>query len=119
VEENLEKKVDESWKEKAKTEPEQAKQEAPGGMPEPDFKFFLTSLAMQAWIGLGIIANPATQKQEENFGQAKFIIDILDILKEKTKGNLDKEESELLEHVLYELRMNYVEKTSGKQKKDA
>ena len=77
---------EESWKEKAKTEPEQAKQEAPGGMPEPDFKFFLTSLAMQAWIGLGIIANPATQKQEENFGQAKFIIDILDILKEKTKG---------------------------------
>jgi hypothetical protein len=114
MEENLEKKVDETWKEKAKTEPDQKKQEAPRDLPEPDFKFFLTSLAMQAWIGLGAIPNPMTQKQEENLGQAKFIIDTLGILKEKTKRNLDKEESELLEQILYELHLNYVNKTIAK-----
>jgi hypothetical protein len=121
TEEHTEKKIDESWKDKAKTLPEEGKgpqTEEPkaegskiSGFPEPDFKFFLTSLAMQAWIGLGAIPNPATQKTEENPGQSKFIIDTLDILKEKTKGNLDKEESELLEHILYELHLAYVNKT--------
>ncbi len=112
--EDLTKKVDESWKEKAKTEPQQEKQEEKKQFPKPDFKFFLSSLAMQAWIGLGIIPNPVTQKPDENLEQAKFIIDTLDIIKEKTKGNLDKEESELLEQLLYELHLSYVNKTVGK-----
>ncbi len=114
MEENSQKKVDETWKEKAKSGNEEEKQDAPQDLPEPDFKFFLTSLAMQAWIGLGAIPNPVTQKQEENLTQAKFIIDTLNIIKEKTKGNLDKEESEMLEQILYELHMNYVNKTLAK-----
>ncbi|MFH0877502.1 MAG: DUF1844 domain-containing protein [Candidatus Omnitrophota bacterium] len=106
------KKIDESWKEKAKTEPD-AQETSKPEVPEADFKFFLTTLGMQAWISLGVLPNPMTQKPEENLNQAKFIIDTLDILKTKTTGNLDKEEAELLEQLLYELRMAYVSKQSG------
>lgn len=115
MEENSQKKVDETWKEKAKTpEPQAQSQKENTEFPKADFNFFLSSLAMQAWIGLGAIPNPATQKTEESLGQAKFIIDILDILKEKTKGNLNKEEAQLLEHILYELHMSFVNKTTAK-----
>ena len=115
MEEDIKKKVDENWKEKAKTEEgkEELKPES-HSMPEPDFNFFLTTLAMQAWIGLGTIPNPVTQKTEENIDQSKFIIDTIEMLQGKTKGNLQKEEQELLEHILYELRLAYVNKTMGK-----
>jgi len=114
--EDIQKKVDESWKEKAKIENpnEEIKKETPQ-MPKPDFNFFLTTLAMQAWIGLGAIPNPVTQKTDENVDQAKFIIDTIEMLEGKTKGNLTKEESELSEHLLYELRLAYVNKTMGKK----
>ncbi|MFA6271388.1 MAG: DUF1844 domain-containing protein [Candidatus Paceibacterota bacterium] len=114
MEDNTQKKVDENWKEKAKTEPETQEEGSKRKFPEPDFKFFLSSLAMQAWIGLGAMPNPVTNKNESNLEQAKFIIDTLDILKEKTKGNLDKEESEFLEQILYELHLSYVNKTTAK-----
>jgi len=78
--------------------------------PAPDFKFFITTLSLQATIFLGQIPNPATQKTEEDLPQAKFIIDTLGMLQEKTKGNLDKEEAELLENLLYELRSVYLSK---------
>lgn len=108
------KKIDETWKEKAKAEPA-AEEEVSPQAPEADFKFFLTTLGMQAWISLGVLPNPMTQKPEENLNQAKFIVDTLDLLKTKTKGNLDKEEAELLEQLLYELRMAYVAKQSGQK----
>ncbi|MCX5701213.1 MAG: DUF1844 domain-containing protein [Candidatus Omnitrophica bacterium] len=78
--------------------------------PKPDFKFFITTLSLQATIFLGQIPNPVTQKSEEDLTQAKFIIDTLDLLNEKTKGNLTKEESDLLENLLYELRTVYLSK---------
>ncbi|MFA5063751.1 MAG: DUF1844 domain-containing protein [Candidatus Omnitrophota bacterium] len=78
--------------------------------PVPDFKFFITTLSLQATIFLGQIPNPATQKTEEDLPQAKFIIDTLGMLQEKTKGNLIKEEAELLESLLYELRSAYLSK---------
>ncbi|HQP92140.1 MAG TPA: DUF1844 domain-containing protein [Candidatus Omnitrophota bacterium] len=112
MEENNQKKIDEAWKEKIKKEGAD-KEDVKKTYPAPDFKFFLSSLAMQAWIGLGVIPNPATEKTEENHEQAKFIIDTLDILKEKTKGNLDKDENELLEQILYELHLHYVNKSSN------
>jgi hypothetical protein len=67
---------------------------------------------MQAWIALGAIPNPMTDKTEEDITQAKFLIDSLEMLEKKTKGNLEKEEAEMLEHLLYELRMAYVGKTA-------
>jgi hypothetical protein len=111
MEESKEKRVDESWKEKAKTEPIEDPSQNTENIPPADFKFFLTSLGMQAWIGLGMIPNPMTEKTEENLNQAKFIIDSLEMLQQKTKGNLDKEEAELFENLLYELRLAYVHKT--------
>lgn len=79
--------------------------------PEPDFNFFITTLGLQAAIFLGEVANPVTNKKEEDLTQAKFIIDTLDMLKEKTKSNLTPEEEKLLDNLLYGLRTQYVAKT--------
>jgi len=81
-------------------------------MPAVDFKFLLTTFGMQAWMALGAIPNPMTEKTEENLPQAKFMIDSLEVLDKKTKGNLDKDEAELIENMLYELRLAYVNKTT-------
>jgi hypothetical protein len=82
----------------------------------PDFGFFLTTLALQASIFLGAIPNPGTNQKEENLPQAKFIIGTIEMLQDKTKGNLTPEEAKLLENVLYELRMQYITKIKGGDK---
>jgi len=112
MEEDNKKKVDESWKETAEKQKEGLKKEGKFMTPEPDFSFFITTLSLQAAISLGQIPNPATNQKEEDLNQAKFLIDTLGILQDKTKGNLTAEEIQLLENVLYELRMQYVSKTS-------
>ena len=107
------KKVDESWKETIKKEKETIKStEGTFTPPEPDFNFFITTLALQASISLGQVPNPASNKVEEDLVQAKFLIDTLGMLQEKTKGNLNAEESGFLENLLYELRMRYIEKSN-------
>jgi len=85
--------------------------------PEPDFSFFITTLAAQASIALGDMVNPVTQEIEENLTQAKLIIDTLGILKDKTQGNLNIEEDSLLDKLLYELKARYLSK-SGKNNGD-
>lgn len=82
---------------------------AQGAMPAIDFPTFILSLASSAQVHLGILNNPATGTSEKNLDLAKQTIDILGMLQEKTKGNLAKEEARLLEGVLYDLRMKYVE----------
>ena len=84
--------------------------------PSPDFSFFVSTLSLQASIALGQIANPTTNKTEEDFTQAKFLIDTLGMLEEKTKGNLNADESKLLENLLYELRNIYLAKSKGENK---
>lgn len=106
--------IDESWKEAVEKEKEAAKLEGKTIAQEPDFNFFITTLALQASIALGQVPNPVTNKKEEDLSQAKFLIDTLGMLKEKTKGNLNSEESNLLENLLYELRMQYISKTTAK-----
>lgn len=111
------KNIDESWKDSVDSEKKEIKKpEGPDNeaLPEADFSFFVTTLGLQAGIFLGEIPNPATGKKEENITQAKFIVDTLGMLQEKTKNNLTDEESQLLENILYELRMQYVAKTKGK-----
>lgn len=83
--------------------------------PEPNFSFFVTTLTLQASIALGTIANPATSKTEVDLVQAKFLVDTLGMLSEKTKGNLNAEESKLLENLLFELRTIYLSKTEGEK----
>jgi len=110
------KNVDESWKETVGKEKETLKKEGKFVPPEPDFSFFVTTLSLQASIALGHMPDPATNKKEENLTQAKFLIDTLGMLKDKTKGNLSADEAKLLENLLYELRMSYLSKDKGEVK---
>ncbi len=84
--------------------------------PKPDFSFFITTLSLQASIALGAMANPVTNKTETDLTQAKFIIDTLDMLVDKTKGNLNADESKLLENLLYELKTVYLSKNDDSKK---
>lgn len=111
------KKIDESWKNSVKKEKTDLPEPDPESPPEASFSLFVTSLMMQAMIALGEIENPVTKKKEMRGPQAKFIIDTLEMLQKKTKNNLTKDESDLLDSILYELRMHFVGKsTQGKQK---
>jgi len=64
---------------------------------------------MQAWISLGKLKNPVTDKIERNLDLAKMSIDMLDMLKEKTRGNLSEEETRMLDQTLADLKLNYVD----------
>ncbi len=76
-------------------------------IPEASFSslvLFLTTIVSQH---LGLVKNPLTDKVEKNLELAKYTIDSLDILREKTKANLTKEEEELLESILGNLKLSY------------
>jgi hypothetical protein len=107
------KRVDEGWKKQAQDEKKVADQqpkEAPSGgpLPKPDFAMFVTGLATQALIHLGEMAHPVTKKREKNLEEAKYTIDLLEMIEEKTKGNLTPEEKRYLDQILYDLRMRFV-----------
>ena len=70
---------------------------------------YIASLGFQALIFMGEVPNPITNQVEKNLTQAKFLIDTLVVLREKTKGNLTTEENNLLNGSIYELQMKYVE----------
>jgi len=97
-------------------EPEAARGEEPiteqGPLPEIDFSQFIFSLSTSALIQLGEIQDPFTQTRAKNLPLAKQTIDLIGMLKEKTKGNLTPEEGKIIENLLYDLRMRYV-KASG------
>lgn len=111
-----EKKVDDTWKNSVEKEKQDDSGQPAPEMPVADFSFFITTLSMQAAMALGVMPNPVTNQTEVNLGQAKLIIDTMAMLKEKTAGNLSTEEDSLLETLLYELRLQYVEKTAGEKK---
>lgn len=77
-------------------------------LPEANLMMLIFSLYTHAQISLGVVPDPITQKTRKDLSQAKYNIDLLGILKEKTKGNLTKEEEQALEQVLYDARMMYV-----------
>lgn len=80
--------------------------------PPIDFPSYILSYYTQGCVLLGEVPNPYTNKKEEDLEAAKHTVDILSMLEQKTKGNLSKEEQQLLESVLYELRMKYMAKTN-------
>jgi hypothetical protein len=86
-------------------------QEAPP-RPPIDFPTYVLSYYTQGFVFLGEVPNPITNKKEEDLEAARQIIDLLTMLEQKTKGNLTKEEQQLLETVLYELRMKFMAKTN-------
>lgn len=83
--------------------------EEPSGAYEADFVNYISSLAYQAMVFLGEIPNPVTNTSEKNLEQAKFVIETLILLQEKTKGNLTRKESDVLNTAAYELQMKFVE----------
>ncbi len=82
-----------------------------GRLSEPTFQVLVSTFATQAAIGLGQVANPATNKTEVDLVQSKFAIDMLQLIEEKSAGNRTKEEDEFLSDVLYQLRMVYIDKS--------
>lgn len=113
------KKVDEDWKKrvqqekqtfaeapKAEQQPQEAAPKAP--LPAANFTQFITGLATQALMQLGDVENPLTGEKEIDLEQAKYTIDLLHILEEKTKGNLPDEESRILRGLLDDLHWRFV-----------
>ena len=97
--------------EEEKVEPEAAQEkiEEPP-LPEINFSTFIFSLNTSALLHLGEVPDPATGKQQEDLVMAKQTIDLLSMLEEKTRGNLTSDEENLIKHILYDLRLRYVQK---------
>ena len=77
-------------------------------LPEINFTNFILSLSTSALIQLGEIQDPITKESLRQIPLAKQTIDLIGMLKEKTKGNLSPDEEKVIEYVLYDLRMRYV-----------
>ena len=83
-------------------------------MPELSFTAFVLSLASSAAIHFGDLPDPASgERAEVNLAGAAQMIEILALLDQKTRGNLTAEERQILEQVLYELRLRFVEASGG------
>jgi len=78
------------------------------GLPAVDFHTFVLSLGSSALLHLGELEHPEGGKVEIDLPMAKHTIDILSMLEEKTKGNLTSAEEKLMQGLLYDLRLRYV-----------
>lgn len=83
-------------------------------MFQMDFATFILSLNTSALIHLGDIPDPMSKERTINMHAAKHTIEILGIMKDKTTGNLDTQEEKLLDDVIYNLRMKYVQHVETK-----
>lgn len=81
-----------------------------------DFTTFTLSIGSAAFMGLGIAPRPDTGKSEVDLVLAQQNIELLAMIKEKTKGNLTQDEVKLLDHILFETRMRFVELSKNPQK---
>ncbi len=87
------------------------KEKSTFSFPPLNFSSFILSLSSSVLINLGVIENPVTKKTEKEPEAAKQTIELIELLKEKTKGNLTEEELRLLDDILRELRLQYCEAT--------
>lgn len=112
--------IDSDWKAEAQAEKErltQKEQQAAAaagdqqqrGLPEPNFQALMSVLASQAIMGLGAYTDPKTNRVAIDLEGAKFSIDLLAVLEEKTKNNLSEEEASEMTQLLSELRNRYVQ----------
>ncbi|MFK8139135.1 MAG: DUF1844 domain-containing protein [Bdellovibrionales bacterium] len=76
---------------------------------QASFSTLLMSIGSAAMMSLGLAPNPASGKIEKNIELAKFNIDLLDILRAKSKGNLDADEERLLTQLIADLQLKYVD----------
>jgi hypothetical protein len=107
--------VDSDWKEEAQREKEKLDEETrdapPGGeLPPPSLAELVQMIIVQASIGLGGYQDPQSgQRIPPNLPIAKHYIDLLELLSEKTRNNLDEEEKKIIEGTLHELRLAFVQ----------
>ena len=97
----------EESKESTSDSAQSTEQERPK-LPPIDFSAFIAELGTTAFAYLGGLQNPETKEVFVDLEMAKRTIDTIDLLKEKTKGNLTAPESNLLDNTLYNLRMTYI-----------
>ncbi len=83
-----------------------------------DFKDYINFLYTNGLLGLGKIANPQTNKAEMNLDLVKFTIDVLELIKDKTQGNLTNDEEMYLLQVISTLQLNYVEEIKKSDNKE-
>ena len=104
---------EEAARSKVKEEYQEAARESTE-VPLPDINFasFIISLSSSAFVHLGDMPDPGTGETKKNIPLAKQTIDLLGLLREKTRNNLSEEEEKLFDHLLYDLRMRYVKETS-------
>lgn len=108
--------IDDDWKKQAQEEKEKAqkeleaeKQQEVPKLPKGDFAGLVSMLATQSFYAMGLMGNPEDGSvPEKNLELACYTIDILGDLEEKTKGNLSKEEEEMLKAAVSQLRMAFV-----------
>jgi len=113
--------IDEDWKQQAQKEKEvlaakeeaekkKAEEEQPGRGPLPmgDFAALVSMLVTQALFALGVLGVKGREKPEPDLEMAKYNIDMLEMLEEKTKGNLTEQEQKVLADTLSQIRMAYV-----------
>jgi len=101
-------------KKERKTEmPKEEPSLADAPLPEIDFSSFIFSLSTSALLHLGEVPDPISQKRERNLPLAKQTIDILGMLQQKTRGNLNPEEEKMMEHILADLRWRYIREAKG------
>jgi len=114
--------IDEDWKSQVEAEKEAARHESAAKpeetqknpaaddlpLPQADFLFLVGTLYLQGAMALGLMPNPISGKAEVKLNQAKHAIDLLAMLQDKTKGNLEPNEAEELDGALHQLRMAYV-----------
>ena len=79
-------------------------------LPEINFSTFIFSLNASALLHLGDYPDPASGKTKTDLPMAKQTIDLIAMMEEKTQGNLTAEEENLIRHILYDLRLRYVQK---------
>lgn len=105
--------VDDDWKAQAQAEKErlteQAEQQQAGPMPGPQYAEILDLIVMQAAAGLGLMRGHGGDRIPPNLEVAKHFIDLIQVLEDKSKGNLTPDEKKMTDSVLYEMRMRYVQ----------
>lgn len=75
------------------------------------FASLIMNFQMSAMVGMGKLMNPVTNKVERKLEEARFAIDMLEMLARKTQGNLSDQEDKLLQSMLTDLRLNFVEES--------
>lgn len=93
--------------------------EATANVPPVSFSTFVLGLSTQALLHLGEIESPLSGKIERDLPAAQHVIDILGILRDKTRNNLEQAEEQMLDSILYDLRIRYVDLVRASKKEEA